>query len=43
MASRNMGNVLVLMADELNCYDITNANVLVVEEEAMKQIEEGLK
>ena len=43
MASRNMGNVLVLMADELNCYDITNADMLVVEEEAMKHIEEGLK
>jgi large subunit ribosomal protein L4 len=43
MASRNMGNVLILMADELNCYDITNADMLVVEEEAMKHIEEGLK
>ena len=43
MASRNLGNVLVLMADELNCYDIVNADVLVVEEEALKVIEEVLK
>ena len=42
MASRNLGNVLVLMADELNCYDLTNANTLVVEEEAVKMIEEAL-
>ncbi len=43
MATRNLGNVLVLMADELNCYDIVNANNLVVEEEAVKTIEEVLK
>ena len=34
---------LVLMADEINCYDITNADVLVVEEDAVKKIEEVLK
>ena len=43
MASRNLGNVLVLMADELNCYDITNADVLVVEEAALVKIEEVIK
>lgn len=43
MASRNLGNVLVLMADELNCYDITNADVLVVEEAALDKIEEVIK
>ena len=43
MATRNLGNVLVLMADELNCYDIVNADVLVVEEEAISTIEEVLK
>lgn len=42
MATRNLGNVLVLMADEINCYDLTNASVLVVEEEAVKMIEEAL-
>ena len=43
MATRNLGNVLVLMADEINCYDIVNADVLVVEEEAVSTIEEVLK
>lgn len=43
MATRNLGNVLVLMPDELNCYDITNASILVVEEEAVSKIEEALK
>ncbi len=43
MASRNLGNVLVLMTDEINCYDILNADMLVIEEEAVKMIEEALK
>ena len=43
IATRNLGNVLVLMADEINCYDLTNADTLVVEEEAVKQLEEVLK
>ena len=43
MATRNLGNVLVLMADEVNCYDIVNADVLVVEEAAVNKIEEVLK
>ncbi len=43
MATRNLGNVLVLMPDEINCYDIVNADTLVVEEEALKEIEEMLK
>lgn len=43
MATRNLGNVLVLMADELNCYDIVNADVLVVEEAALSTIEEVIK
>ena len=43
MATRNLGNVLVLMADEINCYDIVNASVMVAEEEAISTIEEVLK
>ena len=43
MASRNLGNILVLMADEINCYDIVNADILVVEEKALNEIEEVLK
>ena len=43
MASRNLGNVLVLMADEINCYDIVNADVLVADTDAISSIEEVLK
>ncbi len=43
MATRNLGNVLVLMSNEINCYDIVNATTLVVEEGAVKKIEEVLK
>ncbi len=43
MASRNLGNVLVLMANEINCFDLVNADVVVFEEEAVKMLEEGLK
>ena len=32
-----------IMADEINCYDIVNANKLVCDEEAVKVIEGGLK
>lgn len=43
MASRNLGNVLVLMANEVNCYDLVNADIMVCEEAAVSIIEEGLK
>jgi len=43
MATRNLGNVLVLMADEINCYDIVNADVLVVAEAAINNIDEVIK
>ena len=43
MATRNLGNVLVLMANEINCYDIVNADVLVVEKDAVALIEEAIK
>ncbi len=43
MASRNLGNVLVLMAEELNCYDIVNADNLVLTEEAVNKLGEVLK
>ena len=42
MASRNLSNVLVLLSNELNVYDIINAEHIVVDEEAMKYIEEVL-
>lgn len=43
MASRNLGYAYVILADEINCYDIVNADVLVCDEAAVKQIEEVLK
>jgi large subunit ribosomal protein L4 len=43
MAGRNLGNVLYLLADEVNCYDIMNSDVMVCDEAAIKRIEEVLK
>ncbi len=43
MATRNLGYTYAILADEINCYDIVNADYLVCDEEAVKQIEEGLK
>ena len=43
MASRNLGYAYAIMADEINCYDIVNADKLVCDEEAVKVIEGGLK
>ena len=43
MATRNLGNVLVLMANEINCYDIVNADVMVCDVDAVKSIEEAIK
>ncbi len=43
LATRNMGNIAVLMADEINVYDIVNADMLVCDEDTMNYIEEVLK
>ena len=43
MASRNLTNVLVLLNNELNVYDIVNADTVVLDENATKYIEEVLK
>ena len=43
MATRNLGYAYVLMADELNCYDLINANTVVFEEAAINEVEEALK
>lgn len=43
LATRNLGYALVLMANELNVYDIVNADTMVIEEGAVKYIEEVLK
>ena len=43
MATRNLANVAVIMANEINCYDIVNADVMICDEAAVKNIEEALK
>ena len=43
MATRNLGYAYAIMANEINCYDLINADVVVCDEEAIKVIEGGLK
>ncbi len=43
MATRNLGYAYAINSDEVNVYDITNADKLVLDEAALNQIEEVLK
>ena len=43
LATRNLGNVAVVMADELNVYDIVNADMLVMDLDSVNYVEEALK
>jgi len=43
MATRNLGNVTVIMAYELNVYDLINNDTIIIEESAMNHIEEVFK
>ena len=43
MACRNLGYTYVVMADEINVLDIVNADTLVLDEKALKLIEEGTR
>lgn len=42
LATRNLNNVMLLQADEINTLDIISANNMIVTENAIKQIEEVL-
>ena len=42
LATRNLNNVLLLEASEINVLDLVSANLVIVEESAMKEIEEAL-
>lgn len=42
LATRNLSNVLLLQANELNTYDVVNCNNMIVTEDALKIIEEVL-
>ena len=43
LASRNLGNVLLITAEEINVFDLVNADVVLMEEEAKNKIEEVLR
>lgn len=43
LASRNLNNLVLILADEINVLDIVGTDVMVVTEEALKFIEEVLK
>lgn len=43
MASRNLGYAYVLYIDDINVYDIINADTLVLDEAALNKLEEVLK
>jgi len=42
LATRNLKNVLLLEASEINVLDIVSANLIIAEESAIKEIEEAL-
>ena len=43
LASRNLQNVVLILADEINVLDIVGTDVMVITEDAMKYVEEVLK
>ncbi len=43
LATRNLGTAAVLMADEINVYDIVNADIIVCDLDTVNYIEEALK
>ena len=43
MGSRNLGYVYCILTNEINAFDLVNADVVVCDEAAVKKIEEVLK
>ena len=43
MATRNLGYAYNINANEINCYDLVNADIVVCDEKAIEVIEGGLK
>ena len=43
MATRNLGYAYAICVDEINVYDLINAEKLVLDEAALNRIEEVLK
>ena len=42
LASRNIGNLILILADEINVLDIVGTDVMVITEDALKYVEEVL-
>ena len=42
LASRNLQNVILILADEINVLDVVGSDVMVITEEALKSVEEVL-
>jgi len=42
LASRNLGNVKIVLPNEVNTYDVVNSDKMVITEEALKSLEEVL-
>ena len=42
LASRNLGNIKIVLPEEVNTYDVVNADKMVLTEEALKKLEEVL-
>ncbi len=43
LASRNLQNVVLIAAEEINVLDLVGTDVMVITEEALKTVEEVLK
>ena len=43
LSTRNLKNVMLLSADEINTYDVVASDKMVITEKALKQVEEALK
>lgn len=43
LASRNIGTIKLVLANELNTYDVLNCDKLIITEDAVKYVEEVLK
>ena len=42
LAARNLGNVKIVLPEEVNTYDVVNADRLVITEKALNKLEEVL-
>jgi large subunit ribosomal protein L4 len=43
LATRNLNNVILLQADEVNTLDVISSDIMIIEESAVKVVEEALK